>query len=854
MPILLPAAVLGAAAGAAATQVMVAAEGAAIPICYGRVRVGARIFAAAVLDRRLVLGCLWCVGPIHSVESIEIDDAAPAADVKIQHYLGSPSQGVSSLLAAAIPGYADTLVASVDGTQLGMAYSVLRIPARLGGGFPRVAAVVRGRKVADPRTSGGAAAWSRNPALIAADFIASAAYGQGLAVSDADLSAAADACDEVMADGQPRRALDIAIEQELPAAQWSEVLAGYAGCFLARDGNAVRLVPDRPAASSRAISAADIVEGSLRLRQRAKRDVPTVVRVEWTDTGVTPWRTREAIAQLAGVDLGTTPRREDRISLPGVTSYAQAHREAVERLNAAQRLLEVEFVTFDFGLSTQRGDVVKLLHPEWMGPRWWRITDVRLTAPGRWAVTAREYASAVYSDAVLSDVTGLPPGLPSDDTVEPPPAVWIDVLPVEVAVDGVLRAPITVRWQSSTDPYLYGYDVELRSGSGGTWQVLASVSVDRLDAAAYTTPGVDVSARVRAVSVAGLRSAWTLSSANAAEKTAPPGNVRGLAWDGAAFAWSRLADADLAGYLVRWQQGRRTTWADATPMHDGIVGDTPWRPLRRPTGPATVLVCGVDSSGNVSRLPAVLALDLPATVLANVLFSFDFGGWPGSIAGASISAGAVRADSTVAYWTGNGLPAWTYDSDPAWPAAAYAALTYAAAALRLPADVLGERVTLSATVDGETWTIEYRWDSPGPYWTRDTEAAWTGDTAPVWSYGDWQPWPGEVQARSEALELRVRCGAGTTQGVLSALVLSVDTPDRTAVVSGVTLAADGSRVPLPVPAWRVLRAVVGTLYGTGTAATVRVLDRDSGAGPLVRAYDSTGTGVAATADFHLTGY
>ena len=455
MAILLPTAVLGAAVREAAiTQATIAAEGSPIPILYGRVRLGARVFAAAVLDGALVLGCLWGVGPIDAVEAIEIDDAAPHASVSVAHYLGTPTQGVDPTLAAAIPGYADTLVAAVDGEIVGIAYSVLLIPPRLGTGFPRVAATVRGRQAWDPRenlvrwsddlsrgewsgywvkpaitvgvadpfggltacrlasadksgapaanhsgvaiatpvalpagqyvvslygrclsgtlpiaygvTDGATAgatltatwmrfevtvtvgaigagttvfevyegtagnpAWeiaapqvrhasaapgfvattdvqispgsryTRNPALCSADFIRSPVYGQGLTVADADLGTAAAVCDELLADGLPRRTLDLALEQELAAAQWADVLAGYAACFLAREGAAVRLVPDRPAAATRALTAADVVEGSLRLRQRAQREAPTVVRVEWTDTTTTPRRTREVATTCA---------------------------------------------------------------------------------------------------------------------------------------------------------------------------------------------------------------------------------------------------------------------------------------------------------------------------------------------------------------------------------------------------------------------------------------------------------------------------------------------------------------------------------------------------------------------------
>ena len=46
---------------------------------------------------------------------------------------------------------------------------------KFGGGFPRVSAIIKGKKVYDPRT--GNTAWSDNPALCVRDYISDTTYG-----------------------------------------------------------------------------------------------------------------------------------------------------------------------------------------------------------------------------------------------------------------------------------------------------------------------------------------------------------------------------------------------------------------------------------------------------------------------------------------------------------------------------------------------------------------------------------------------------------------------------------------------------------------------------------------------------
>jgi hypothetical protein len=67
-------------------------------------------------------------------------------------------------------------------------------------GPPNLSAVIRGRKVYDPRTA--ATVWSNNPALCLADFLADDTYGLAVTYADIDsasLIAAANVCDERVA-------------------------------------------------------------------------------------------------------------------------------------------------------------------------------------------------------------------------------------------------------------------------------------------------------------------------------------------------------------------------------------------------------------------------------------------------------------------------------------------------------------------------------------------------------------------------------------------------------------------------------------------------------------------------------
>lgn len=154
------------------------------------------------------------------------------------------------------------------------------------------------------------------------------------------------------------------------------------------------------------VTTANVLRGSFSAGTTDSAQMPTVCKVSYTDISSTEWRTRQAIVEMAGVSAGTTPRRESNVSLPGVTRYSQAYREATERLNKLDNALFCEFTTFDQGVEMQIGDVISVMHPytdtaaavQCDASTLFRITDASTLSPGRVKIRAVNYEDADYDN------------------------------------------------------------------------------------------------------------------------------------------------------------------------------------------------------------------------------------------------------------------------------------------------------------------------------------------------------------------------------------------------------------------------------------------------------------------------
>lgn len=596
------------------TQATVAAENAPLRVIYGRARVGAQIANVLVYGGKLVIQAVWGEGEIDAIESVTLGDEALPAGVTATHYLGTAGQTVNATLVSAFAAvgivYADALP--------GIAYSVFQVPTDVSSGFPTFEATIRGRKIYDPRTA--TTAWSDNPALCLADFIGSSVYGLGRTTSG--VADAANECDALVG-GQKRRLLGLAISDVAPTRQHIEALRVYAGVWLVDDGGSIKFVLDRPRATDHTVGPSDIVAGSLKLKKRGVADIPTVMDVRWSDTTVTPWTEKPAIVYAPGVLAGTTPRRESQVFLPGVQRYAQAYREAVERLNHfLLEDLEVEWQQFDEALAIEPGDVVSITHPIGLTGKLVRVTSVTAIAPGRWKIVAREYDPAAYSDSVQAEPSTPDTSLPSPSA---PPAISFIFAMEQVfqLENGTWASRLYAGWAPHTYPYVAAYRIEVyQAGS------LIHTGTTRPGMNWYVTPAVqegkEYIVKVAVVTTIGAVGAWAQYNVNAQGKYLIPGDVPSVtAFEvgGMVFvSWEPAIDIDIWRYEVRYGAAAGT-W-DTAKLIDRVDA------LRItaeqiPTGTWKVWVKALDSVGQYSTNAASATVTVTSDANAFLVESYN---------------------------------------------------------------------------------------------------------------------------------------------------------------------------------------------------------------------------------------
>lgn len=132
--------------------IQVAGKNTIIPINYGRVSVPGIIGPVGSISGDLVVCVIWGLGWHEEIEAVYINDAAVPAGVIQTDYLGVSTQTVDPTLAAAVPAFNDPMILSTPNGDIGVCYSVFRIPSGQLDASPRFQAVVKGRRVYDPRS------------------------------------------------------------------------------------------------------------------------------------------------------------------------------------------------------------------------------------------------------------------------------------------------------------------------------------------------------------------------------------------------------------------------------------------------------------------------------------------------------------------------------------------------------------------------------------------------------------------------------------------------------------------------------------------------------------------------------
>ena len=189
-------------------------------IIYGKMKVaGARIFDGTTgtdnVDLHRVVA--FAGHEIESFEEIYINDEVATIDgsgtvtspsryqgkIKIYQHLGSPNQAADSNLVSAVSSWTGNhRLRGIAYLYCKFTYDVDAFPNNV----PEITAVIKGKKVYDPRTS--TTVWSDNPALCVRDYLTATGYGLGEAaanINDTAFITAANICDETNTDAGTTR-------------------------------------------------------------------------------------------------------------------------------------------------------------------------------------------------------------------------------------------------------------------------------------------------------------------------------------------------------------------------------------------------------------------------------------------------------------------------------------------------------------------------------------------------------------------------------------------------------------------------------------------------------------------------
>jgi hypothetical protein len=492
-----------------------------ILVIYGQRKIGGtRVFVeTSGSDNEYVYICLaLCEGEVQGVTQVYVNDESVwtgnsshgsqytgsgkySSNTTFQIFHGTDDQTASSLLQEA---------ASWSSTHRlrGVAYIGIRFKwdKDVFSSLPEVTAVVKGRKVYDPRTT--ATGYSTNPALCLLDYLRNSRYGKGLpdAAFESGFTswqAAANDCESSVTEytgGSSINIFDCNMVLDVSKNiidNTKEFLSGMYGLLTYTQG-VYKLVIEGTGSATYAFTEDNILGGITingeRKRERFNRVIATFAnpdknwqqdQVEYPAAGSSEYTT--LLAEDGGFEL------EKRAALPTITNQYQAKNIAQTILYKSRNGIRCSFLATIDSLQVEVGDIVSVTHssPGWSAKPF-RVTGLSLQGDGNVGVTLTEHQNSSYVWLEGAQVPDYP------DTTLPDPFAVSTPSNLTVASgenyqgtndNGSTFPRMYVSWTNAADNFVDYYTVQTRTGfcedqtyttsescttAGGTWDATNS--------------------------------------------------------------------------------------------------------------------------------------------------------------------------------------------------------------------------------------------------------------------------------------------------------------------------------------------------------------------------------------------
>ena len=477
-------------------------------------------------------------------------------------------------------------------------------------GIPLFTAKVQGKKVYDPRSS--TTAYSANAALCIRDFLINEYYGldDGNSINDTMFSAAANTCDETvsLAAGGTEKRYEIngvASMDQAPQEILADMMTACAGTLFWGQGQ-WQLKVGEYTSSVKTFTLDDLRSPIQLATKHSRRDNFNIVRgtfnnaaQSWIRADYPEIRSSTFIANDNGYESPLD------LTLPFTTSSTMAQRLAKMTLFRSREQMTL---TAEFGLEAlevQAGDIIALTIDRygWSAKEFevvgWQFSNNSEQGDLRVALTLRETSSAAFSwSAEETDLTD------NDTTLSD----GRNNLAINNLVasgggstqgDGTFINSVILSWDQPTNRFVSYFEVDWKPTADSNFA--STTSPDNSIELSPLIDGVQYTFRVRAVTVNGIRGAYsTVTFTGGGDTTAPALPTSISATGGFKYItinWTNPADSDLN--FVEIYENTTNTSTGATKV--GIsAGDSFTRTNLGLNQTRYYFLKSVDYSGNAS--------------------------------------------------------------------------------------------------------------------------------------------------------------------------------------------------------------------------------------------------------------
>ena len=681
-------------------------------VIYGSMKVaGARIYDETTGNNNKYLHRILAVAghEVESFDEIYVNDELVTLDVdgnvtspekydgklRFKFHLGATDQTADADLVS------ESFNWTTEHTLNGIAYMYIRLKFNANtfpNGIPEFTAVVRGKKVYDPRTS--LTAWSNNPALCTRDYLTSS-YGldeDTANVDDALVTTAANVCDQLV--GSPAINIYAGGVYKIKTVGDTDFTAVGAadnnvGTVFTATGVALGTGTVETArytcngAFTLAITPYDLInsmltsmDGSMWYAQGKWRIKPAYWSTPVLDLNEDDLRSNLSVStrhsrrdnfntvkgtfrgeesnwqttdypEVTNAAFLTTDNNQESVAdidLPFTDNSVEARRIALISLERNRQQLTVNA---SFGLKTlqvQVGDNIRLTNSRfgWTNKEFEVVSWNFGLTDGldlQTQMTLRETAESVYdevSDGAVYERDNTTLLSPFDV-----PPVGLSAVSRTQVIREKLTNVITLNVTSAASERIDYVESEFKLSSDADWITLGTGQLGKFEALDLEDGDYDF--RARAINTFGNRGEWEfLFAINASGLLEPPSDVTGFFAEvnGAVITldWNAVPDLDLSYYVIRYSPDLiGASWGDSLTYVDKV--SRPASSVSIPARAGTYMVKAVDKSGITSiNYTSVAVPAANIEPLANTLSLTDSPTFSGAKTNSAVVSSELRID------------------------------------------------------------------------------------------------------------------------------------------------------------------------------------------------------------------